>query len=71
MTDWQLISVVLLVAFAAGYVAWKSWRTWRPPKGGCGGSCGCARQTPAAETPRSHNLIPADQLTLRRHSPES
>jgi hypothetical protein len=65
MTDWQLISVVLLVAFAAGYVAWKSWRTWHPPKGGCAGSCGCAKQAPAAEAPPS-NLIPADQLTLRQ-----
>jgi hypothetical protein len=62
---WQLIPVFVLVALAASYVAWKSWRTWHPPKGGCGGSCGCAKQAPAAETQPS-NLIPADQLTLRQ-----
>jgi hypothetical protein len=65
MLNWQLISVVVLVALAGGYIAWKSWRTWHPPKGGCGGSCGCAKQSSTAES-APPNLIPADQLTVRQ-----
>jgi len=68
MSDWQLVTAILLVAFASGYIAWKTWRTWHPPKGSCGGSCGCAIQAPAAETQHT-NLIPPDQLTFRQRHP--
>jgi hypothetical protein len=63
--QWQLIPVTALVALAGSYIAWRSWRTWHPPKNGCGGSCGCAKEAPAAEATPA-NLIPPEQLTMRQ-----
>ncbi len=47
--DWQLITVVVVLALAVGYVARSAWRTWFGPagKGGCASGCGtCASATP-------------------------
>jgi hypothetical protein len=59
--DWQMSIVVVLIAAAAVYVGRTSWRTWLPPKGQCGGGCGCHQQA----TNKSDALIPSDQLTVR------
>jgi hypothetical protein len=61
--DWQLATVMVLVAAAGLYLVRRAWRTWRGAKGGCGGSCGCAAA--AAERPGAA-LIPPEHLTLRR-----
>jgi len=62
---WQLTIVLIVIALAAVYVALKTWRTWHPPKGSCGGGCGCASKSPVANEERPI-LIPEDQLTLRQ-----
>jgi FeoB-associated Cys-rich membrane protein len=63
---WQLPLVLLLVAAAAGYLAWRAWRTWFGSKArGCGGGCGCAAK-PAAAKNGHVTLVPVEQLTLRR-----
>lgn len=40
----QNLIVILLIAGAAAFLAWKGWRALAPKKGGCGGSCGCGNE---------------------------
>jgi hypothetical protein len=62
---WQLIIVGILVAAAGLYVVRMTWQTWHPPKGSCGGGCGCAPKTTASQESEPM-LIPTEELTLRR-----
>jgi hypothetical protein len=65
--DWQIVTVVLIVAAAVLYLGRAGWRVWSGAKGSCGGSCGCGRAGAAGkETVATPTIIPADQLRLRR-----
>jgi hypothetical protein len=67
MGDWQLLLVLPIMAAAASYLGRQAWRSWRGGRSGCGGGCGCGKNSAApASTAGRVTLIPADQLTLRR-----
>jgi hypothetical protein len=66
--DWQLVSVILIVVVAAGYLAWRSWQSWSGKRSGCTG-CSCRASAPAQEgRTGSVTMIPVNQLTLRRRA---
>jgi hypothetical protein len=61
----QLLVVALIVAGAAGYLAWAIWRSARNAKSGCGGGCGCGGKA-RAQTPQSGtNFVSSEQLVAR------
>jgi FeoB-associated Cys-rich membrane protein len=65
--EWQVYLVLPIVAAAAAYLGLQAWRSWGSGKGGCGGSCGCAKKSPApAAGADGVTIIPVEQLTLRR-----
>jgi hypothetical protein len=67
MFDWQLPLVLLIVALAVVYLGRQAWRSWRGSRSGCGGGCGCSKNSPGPTRAEGNvTLIPADQLRLRR-----
>ncbi len=66
--NWQLFIAGLIVAGATGYLARQTWRSWSGrKKAGCGGGC-CGSQQSSATTDGQANLIPAEQISVRRRS---
>jgi hypothetical protein len=70
---WQLLTVILIVTAAGGYLLRQTWRAWTGSrKQGCGGGCGCAAKPGAGNTvPQAAPLIAPEQLTLRRRDGNS
>jgi len=62
MENWQLIAVLLVVALAAGYVAWRTVREWRGKK--CGG-CGCVKAKDETAANTHSTFIGASELKVR------
>ncbi len=62
--DWQTAVVSLLVAVAAGYLAWRGWRVLRRRAGGCG-SCGSCPANGNAQD-QAKPLVQLENLTKRR-----
>jgi hypothetical protein len=70
--DWQLATVIVLVAAALLYLCRRAWRTWGRANNGCGGGCGCAKAiVPPEAGGQKALLIPPEQLTLRRRGTQS
>jgi hypothetical protein len=67
--NWQLAIVSVIVAAAVLYLGRRSWRTWSRKAGGCGSGCGCSSKPPDLRN-GSAALIPSEQITLRRRTPE-
>jgi len=62
---YQWLAVGLIVVVAVGYVLRRTIRTWTGSKTtGCGGGCGSACKTPAAQTGTAV-FVPVEQLTVR------
>jgi hypothetical protein len=64
--DWQVALVAVIVAAAVWYLSRQIVGKWAGKKGGCGG-CACAAKESTADP--GNDLVPADQLTLRRPEP--
>jgi hypothetical protein len=64
--NWQLFAVTACVAAAAIYLARQSWRTWAGKGKACGGGCHCGDTAKSPDDATHANLIPVEQLTLRR-----
>jgi len=65
--DWQLTSVVILVAAAVCYLFWSAWRTWQGGQSGCNKHCSCG---PSQADPQGNGLISSENLQLRQRQPE-
>jgi hypothetical protein len=70
--DWQLFVVIGIVATAVLYLGRQVWTTWQARKSGCGGGCHCSSTAPSnSGKDNAEHLIPLEQLTLRRRTPDA
>jgi hypothetical protein len=66
--DWQIGSVILIVGVAVVYLVHSAWRTLTGKKTGCSGGCRCDAKERRPDANGHVNVVPVQDLTLRRRT---